>query len=372
MVKTVLSILICLFTFNVQAEWPTWKSISSLEFLDAMDPDAEFVPSTPNDIMRVVFAIGRKAESKIRAKKGLTDAEKQREVDTLNAYLQDTLATIDSVRDKTPLVLAANVCGGFEVGFGLIIPDRIEYLTPGAQALGCLTIAFTRSGATGVPNIPAVGVSFVTGGQIQRPKFIEGTNQIKNELGELQAVVSFLVPLFERAPTTKIGDLQGFYGGGSVHWAFKSENALLKNLKSGAFSPYVKLNGRKAPEVLMLNLTKGPSDQNKPFRLQGEIFYFGSPWASDGTQGMYPSVLHPASAHSPHTVKGRAERFPNNHLEQILNDPEIQKILDPANAEAVLKEAQELLSKKAEAVSDGAEETESEPNGKDVPNKDRD
>jgi hypothetical protein len=246
----------------------------------------------------------------------------------------------------SPLFLALDLCGGAELSLGFLIPSRIQYATPGGQFLGCVTLAFTRSAGTGNLNVPVFGVSALGGTQIQRPEK-DASGRLVNGMLEPQGVLSFKLPLNQKAPITTVGDLQGYYVGGSVHWAFETNSKLMENVKSGAISPYVKLDGWSVPEVLMVNITSTKTQQNRGLRGQLEGFFYGTPWATDGTTGMIPYLpwITAGTPNSPHTLQNRNARFETEGLQEVLTDPKVADFMRPENAEHLLQEAQEILKK---------------------------
>lgn len=312
------------------------------EKLQPLDPAMHISPGKVNDATRMYLALFKAAKKKIRESSNLDDAEKTARIETLAGLERQLLVATDVMARYAPLILSLDICAGAELSLGFLIPNRWEYATPGGQGLGCITLAFSRQSGTGNLQVPTFGVTALAGGQIQRPEK-DATGKPVNGLIEPQGVLSFKVPLNQHAPITKVGDLQGYYAGGSIHWAFESNSKMVENMKSGAFSPYVKIDGLKMPEVLMINITSTRSQQNRGLRGQGEVFYYGTPWATDGSSAMLPTWILPSSAQSAHTVENRLNSFRTPELQQMLADPDIADLIRPENAQHLLEESQRIL-----------------------------
>ena len=310
--------------------------------LQPLNPGMQISPGKVNDATRVYLALFKAAKKKIRESSDLNDAEKTARIDALAGLERQLLVATDMMAKYAPLILSLDVCAGAELSLGFLIPNRLEYATPGGQGLGCVTLAFSRQLGTGNLQVPVFGVTALAGGQVQRPEK-DATGKPVNGLIEPQGVLSFKLPLNQHAPITKVGDLQGYYAGGSLHWAFESNSKMVENMKSGAFSPYVKIDGLKMPEVLMINVTSTRSQQNRGLRAQGEVFYYGTPWATDGSTAMLPSWILPSSAQSAHTVENRLNSFRTPEIQKILAEPDIADLIRSENAQQLLEESQRIL-----------------------------
>jgi hypothetical protein len=313
----------------------------------------KIAPFNVNDSTNFVLAAAKLQIKKIQASEKLSDEEKARQIALVKDVRKQLLVATDILREYSPLLGALNVCGGGEFSLSAIIPNAIEYLTPGLQGEVCATFAMSTDGGSGTLKMPTVGVSFIGGGQAQLPEKDKDGKPV-NGLIEPQLIVSGMIPLTRKSPLSTVGDLQGYYVGGSLGWALETNSRFLENFKTGAFSPYVKVDGFKRPEVLMINITKTRTQQNRALRGQGEVFYYGTPWASDGTKLMlimpkFAADYFGISTQNQHHLDNRLKRYSTPELNELLSNAEIQQMLQPDNVAELLEEAQAELKKQVPA-----------------------
>jgi hypothetical protein len=312
-----------------------------------LDPNMKIGPLVTNDAVRYAAAVFSSAEREIENDKTLTEEARANQLVAIQKLRKEILLGGAAVARYAPLVLAMNVCYGAEVGSTKL--TIFKKIVPGLQGAGCLTFAASLDSGSLRPKVPTVGVSVLAGLQFAGVEYDEHGKPIRT-LVQQQSPITYIVPFNHEVPITRIGDLQGFYVGGQVDWAIGGNSNVLKNVKSGSFSPYVLVDGLHLPRALMFTRVKTNTEQQEPFQFQGEVLYYGG-WALDGSSFLVPDYLIPnwlmsgprRFTKSPHAVENRLKEFDQPELRKVMERPEIRDALRPENAMKVLNEAQEAL-----------------------------
>lgn len=292
------------------------------------DPDMEIIPFNSKEGLRVALAHIRTQIEEVRKDPSIKEEDKAKQIELLEKVMKGIIATFRSVNEYNAITTGIFICPyGAEVPLNFLLPKRLQGAKVSVAAAPCILLTMTKNYGANRTNGLVFGIGGWAGGQIARNNQ-PGAGQI-----EIQSSGGFFLPLNGKAPVLKLGDIQGYYAGGGLEVAVDSTKTTENNGGSGGLGGYVKVEGLNKPDVAIVMAVYGRNDQQVPFQLKGEGFYFGVPYATDGSRTRPPN--YPFTA-TPITEAGKTSQ---HRPEERIKKYSSQEILD------LIKGSKEELNK---------------------------
>lgn len=303
--------------------------VSPVAFGDVRLVNQPLTEKTELELFRVTDAFklwlaAYKEELEAVKSSSMPEAEKAAYVRRIQERVAELLLIHERIVKIAPMAFAIN----FIVGAEIPLPfTRFKAGVASVYGAGGLTFAAVRSRGNGNLHGVAAGISTLFGPALN----LGGRDAIDRRLGASGFKgffgVAVMLPLNEKLPVMTVGDLQGWYLGGSGELS-TDMGVLTKNPGTIQLGVYAKPAGFSIdwPEVGMVMLYRGMGAQNQVVSFSGEALYFGTLVATDDTEFMTPFFSD--AKHTRHNrLKALKDEMPTKQeiAERLLK---VQKELD--------------------------------------------
>lgn len=269
--------------------------------------DTKVIPFRIEQAFKIVLASYKQQIEEIQSDPRLTPEQKKEMTDRTLAHAGEMLVLYDSVVRIAPVVFAATF-HFFGIELPVPLSRRIPWLgnigmVTGQGSVG-LTFAGTEHQGSGGKSF-SIGVSTLAGPTFTfgRPAVAgdkrPGASGVKMFMG-----VSLILPLRQGVPSTRMGDLQGWYMG------LAGEGSI--DLGSLAMAPKTVQIGGYVPASLDALLVFGfaaTGAQDRPIAAQIEALNFTTLWGSDGSDPRSPIPYTANWSSSKHAPKNQLEEL---------------------------------------------------------------
>jgi hypothetical protein len=316
------AILIVLFSLAPAAHAGDEIQISPQE----LNENSELVPFHVSDAFKIILASYKEEIDETQADPNLSPEEKARIVERLRYHAMETLLLHEQVVNVAPVVFALTINFGAEIPFP-ITRRLLRYGYLNAQITGGVTFAVTRPRGTdsvGIHNF-VIGVSTLMGPTVSMfpPQTETQASTGLKTIGGISAVV----PLDEKLPPLRLGDLQGWYFGGAIDLS-PNVTAVGARISHYHFGLYARPNGIHFPRAGLIFVFRGSGSQGRAMLGKAEALYFGTLASSDGSglRSPIPFLFNWSTSQHSDPVREEALRS------QLPTQAEIQQALERTSA----------------------------------------
>ncbi len=295
------------------------------------DPDMELIPFNAKEGLRLMLAYTRTQVNEIKKDPSIKEEEKEKIIEQLEKFQRSLMVTFRSVNEYTSLTAGMFICPmGVEIPLQFLLPKKAQGAKLSIAGAPCLLLAMTKNYGADRTNGLVLGIGGWGGAQIANNDKNPTTGNPVGGQVEIQHSAGFILPLNGRAPVLKLGDIQGYYAGGGLEFAVDSSKTTENNGGSASVGAYAKIEGLHKPDVAILMGVVGRNDQLAPFHLKGEAFYFGVPYASDGSRTRSPTYPF---TNIPVTDAGKSSSHRPEERLKSLSSKEILELIKESKTE---------------------------------------